>query len=148
METLGHKKLSDSDFNTAMAGLDADGSGEVTFDEFMTVRSPPPADLLARRCLHTQGCQLPWTSLLYAVLPRYLYVCAMIYFVQWWNEDDNHPVGGWKQQLLDRAHRTQQLRQLFRSAGLPCVSLRGCVYASEATDAKLHDCQPSACATV
>ena len=27
METLGHKKLSDSDFNTAMAGLDADGSG-------------------------------------------------------------------------------------------------------------------------
>eukprot|EP01043_Picozoa_sp_COSAG02_P033946 COSAG02_NODE_2345_length_9099_cov_14.889333_3_plen_49_part_00 len=39
METLGHKKLADNDFEKAMGELDADGSGEVSLDEFMAVRT-------------------------------------------------------------------------------------------------------------
>ena len=38
LESLGHRKLSDKDFDTVMAALDADGSGEVCLDEFLSVR--------------------------------------------------------------------------------------------------------------
>jgi hypothetical protein len=38
LESLGHRKISDKDFGSVMAALDADGSGEVCLDEFLSVR--------------------------------------------------------------------------------------------------------------
>lgn len=62
METLGHKKLSDSDFNALMVGLDADESGEVTYDEFMEVRTANANEvLIAMLCVILHDCDV-WRS--------------------------------------------------------------------------------------